>query len=635
MRYDQLAQRFSERNNEKLQFEERRKSLSIERKQSLGLDEEEAKAIEQLLETYRVYRERKEQEQEREFEQGKLNSGLSFKVDTSLLPRLQKLLGKDADEIAERLREEQKQVQELQFDVQLEKKEEARVQQEIDELEAVMWPRSEYQKHEAELGKAEKAAAQPLPFAVLYLVFGAGAAIFWPGIWTYLLAITSFIVLLAVMFVRKPKQDNHQAQTAFEEQKRYRAKWKNLLGKLDALLLGLAEREGALEAAEKELLRLEGKRQEFYAELGVSPQGEFEADLARLREDQFKLERSQDLAERSRTGRAFLQKWEADLGEFGELSETPEESVAVLRQKLAVYRENMAFAAKNEEKLEQVEAELDLALRDLRKMQEEMKQLLDEASAETEADFRAKGFRAKELAAIRERFTLLSAQIPETLKFKDYEAFAALKERELKLREQLSRLESEQVEFERKRAEKRHELAVLEEGGTFSLLTQEFYMERDKLQGLADEWIILKLAQQLVENTVGHLQETKFPKALELSSNYFSKLTGDRYQKVMFNESKRLEVLREDKVIFKPEELSQATKEQLYLAVRLALIETIAEDYPLPIVIDDGFVNFDAHRLELLMELLKYRKTKNQILFFTCHKETSKYFSDNAVLMLY
>ncbi|EUJ20992.1 hypothetical protein MAQA_03391 [Listeria aquatica FSL S10-1188] len=69
-------------------------------------------------------------------------------------------------------------------------------------------------------------------------------------------------------------------------------------------------------------------------------------------------------------------------------------------------------------------------------------------------------------------------------------------------------------------------------------------------------------------------------------------------------------------MFFKPEELSQATKEQLYLAIRLALIEMIAEDFPLPILIDDGFVNFDAERLDLLMQLLKYRKYENQVIFF-------------------
>ncbi|WP_051057292.1 ATP-binding protein [Listeria fleischmannii] len=81
--------------------------------------------------------------------------------------------------------------------------------------------------------------------------------------------------------------------------------------------------------------------------------------------------------------------------------------------------------------------------------------------------------------------------------------------------------------------------------------------------------------------------------------------------------------------------MSQATKEQLYLALRFALIEMIAGDYPFPILIDDGFVNFDKKRLDLMMELLRYQKTNNQVIFFTCHEEASKYFSPDDRLMLY
>ncbi|EHL6253171.1 hypothetical protein KDR98_002880, partial [Listeria monocytogenes] len=89
-----------------------------------------------------------------------------------------------------------------------------------------------------------------------------------------------------------------------------------------------------------------------------------------------------------------------------------------------------------------------------------------------------------------------------------------------------------------------------------------------------------------------------------------------------------------DRIPFFPEELSQATKEQLYLAIRFALIDVIHKDFPLPIIIDDGFVHFDSSRMGQMMQLLQKRKSENQVIFFTCHQETRKYFSSEDIRVL-
>lgn len=112
------------------------------------------------------------------------------------------------------------------------------------------------------------------------------------------------------------------------------------------------------------------------------------------------------------------------------------------------------------------------------------------------------------------------------------------------------------------------------------------------------------------------LQEGKLPKTLELASDYFHDLTGGNYTKVYLHEN-RLQVKSNQVVLFFPEELSQATKEQLYLAIRFALIDVIHKDFPLPIIIDDGFVHFDATRMSQMMQLLKKERAK--IKLFSSH----------------
>ena len=48
--------------------------------------------------------------------------------------------------------------------------------------------------------------------------------------------------------------------------------------------------------------------------------------------------------------------------------------------------------------------------------------------------------------------------------------------------------------------------------------------------------------------------------------------------------------------MYHPLELSQSTKELLYIALRISLIKILRPYYPFPIIIDDAFVHFDKQK---------------------------------------
>lgn len=96
-------------------------------------------------------------------------------------------------------------------------------------------------------------------------------------------------------------------------------------------------------------------------------------------------------------------------------------------------------------------------------------------------------------------------------------------------------------------------------------------------------------------------------------------MTKYTYKIIGFRESKNV-------VPFFPEELSQATKEQLYLAIRFALIDVIHKDFPLPIIIDDGFVHFDSARMGQMMQLLRKEKVKTKSFFSHAIKKLANIF---------
>lgn len=73
-------------------------------------------------------------------------------------------------------------------------------------------------------------------------------------------------------------------------------------------------------------------------------------------------------------------------------------------------------------------------------------------------------------------------------------------------------------------------------------------------------------------------------------------------------------------MLFAANELSQATAEQLYIALRFSLAEALGGEFPSPVVIDDGFVNFDIYRTEKMARLLDQVSESRQVLLFTCQQ---------------
>jgi uncharacterized protein YhaN len=77
------------------------------------------------------------------------------------------------------------------------------------------------------------------------------------------------------------------------------------------------------------------------------------------------------------------------------------------------------------------------------------------------------------------------------------------------------------------------------------------------------------------------------------------------------------------------ERLSRGTVEQLYLALRLALIQAYHQKgVNLPLVLDDTLVNFDHRRARQAVRLLQEMSASHQLLLFTCHPHIVNLVSD-------
>jgi uncharacterized protein YhaN len=139
------------------------------------------------------------------------------------------------------------------------------------------------------------------------------------------------------------------------------------------------------------------------------------------------------------------------------------------------------------------------------------------------------------------------------------------------------------------------------------------------------QYLRLRLASEVLQRAIESYREKHQGPVLTRASELFSSLTlGDHCGLTTgFGDDDKsvLVAIRKNKEQVQVEGLSDGTRDQLYLALRLAAIEhhvqTVA---PCPVVFDDILINSDDSRatvaLEVIGELAKY----TQVLFFTHHR---------------
>ena len=91
---------------------------------------------------------------------------------------------------------------------------------------------------------------------------------------------------------------------------------------------------------------------------------------------------------------------------------------------------------------------------------------------------------------------------------------------------------------------------------------------------------------------------------------------------IMISDAGELEVRRaDDDRILAAGKLSTGTKEQLYLAMRLAALDHLDRDRErLPVFIDEALVNWDAARRGRGFQLLRELSQTRQVFVMTCHE---------------
>ena len=155
-----------------------------------------------------------------------------------------------------------------------------------------------------------------------------------------------------------------------------------------------------------------------------------------------------------------------------------------------------------------------------------------------------------------------------------------------------------------------------------------------ELQQAVERWAAVQVAGQAVERVRGKVEKASQPQLLKLASKYLTDLTSGKYHNIWTPLGERHLVIDDDAgQSQRVEHLSSGTREQVFLAVRLAMVKDFAErGADLPMVLDDVFVNFDQVRTESAVRtLLEFADQGQQVLFFTCHLHLAHLFENQGV----
>jgi len=153
----------------------------------------------------------------------------------------------------------------------------------------------------------------------------------------------------------------------------------------------------------------------------------------------------------------------------------------------------------------------------------------------------------------------------------------------------------------------------------------EFHRQLAELSELAQQWVLFKTGHHILNRSIELFAEESEPELIQLARGFLSQLTGGRYVGVEHQRGKGggFLVRASEGTALPPSQLSSGTREQLYLALRMAYISHHCRQHePLPVLMDDCFVNFDDDRMHHAIEAVGQWTGDIQTVIFSCHQRT-------------
>ena len=148
---------------------------------------------------------------------------------------------------------------------------------------------------------------------------------------------------------------------------------------------------------------------------------------------------------------------------------------------------------------------------------------------------------------------------------------------------------------------------------------EEYENLKENLNELNEKNKCIIATKEILEKAYEKMKNNVTPKFTQNLSNITNTISNGKYKKVILNEEKGLIVELENGAYISASRLSIGTIDELYLSLRLSMIDEISSE-KMPIILDEAFAYFDDERLKNCLMFLIEQSKKHQVIIFTCSK---------------
>lgn len=150
-----------------------------------------------------------------------------------------------------------------------------------------------------------------------------------------------------------------------------------------------------------------------------------------------------------------------------------------------------------------------------------------------------------------------------------------------------------------------------------SSMEEELYSLKEQYNSLQKTKVSIELVKSLLARAYENMKNSVSPVFTRKLSENIETITKGKYCKLTFNDEQGLIVELENGNYIPAERLSIGTIDQLYLSLRLAMLDEISNE-KVPIILDEAFAYYDNERLKNILLYLAKEFYDRQIIIFTC-----------------
>ncbi len=188
---------------------------------------------------------------------------------------------------------------------------------------------------------------------------------------------------------------------------------------------------------------------------------------------------------------------------------------------------------------------------------------------------------------------------------------------EQELRPQRERLVAARVNVER-------DVGEMAGGDRASQLAEEYQQALSQLRVLAERYVRARLSAYVLRAEMERFRKRHRDPILTGAGEYFRRMTCEAFTGIQSNfdaaDQPVLVGVRASGAQLHVEQMSTGTRDQLYLALRLATLDNYLQGAePLPFIVDDILVQFDDDRARATLAALADFSDRTQVILFTHH----------------